>query len=342
MLKELTQIWGVSGDEGLVAEYLAKECTPYADEAKIDAMGNLILLKRGNGENRKKIMCAAHMDEIGVCAVAFTEEGFVKVKKMGGVSPVVSYMSRVRFRNGTVGTLASEVKIADGRLPEMDDLYVDIGVSGREEAMKYVSVGESAMFLGEYTELAGRNVMSKAFDDRAACYSMAKALKTMKMPYHDVYFVFTVQEEVGLRGATVASEAIHPDLGIAIDITGSFDVPGDRLGNAKNGGGAAVKVNDASVLCDAGLVRAMVECAEKNKIRYQLDVLANGGTDAGAINRSGTGVKAVGISIPTRYGHSMNSIVNLDDVEACAELLARYTEEALDIRTETILKPAAT
>ena len=341
MLRELTQIWGVSGSEGRVAEYLAGQCAGYADEAKIDAIGNLILLKRGNGSNRRKIMCAAHMDEIGVCAAAVTEEGFIKVKKMGGVSPIVSYMGRVRFKNGTVGTLASEEKLADGKLPQLEDLYVDIGASGREEALRHVEIGEPAAFVGDYAELLGRNVMSKAFDDRSACYIMAKALQNMGTPYHDVYFVFTVQEEVGLRGATVAAESIRPDLGIAIDITGAFDVPADRLGNAKNGGGAAIKVNDASVLCDEEMVGAMVECARKNNIRYQMDVLANGGTDAGAINRSGGGVKTVGISIPTRYGHTMNSIINLDDVEACVQLLTHYVEEPLDIRTETIIRQPA-
>lgn len=338
MLKELTQIWGVSGNEGKVAAYLVSQCAQYADHVKIDAIGNLILLKKGNGEARKKIMCAAHMDEIGLCAIAVTEEGFIKVKNMGGVSPVGSYMGRVQFQNGTIGTVSSEIKIEDGKLPKIDDLYVDIGAVGREDALRHVEIGESAAFVGAYTELINGNVMSKAHDDRSACYILAQALQRMGTPYHDVYFVFTVQEEVGLRGATVAAEAIHPDLGIAVDITGAFDVPTDRLGNAKLGGGAAVKVNDASVLCDAELVRAMVDCARKNGIAYQMDVLANGGTDAGAINRSGAGVKTVGISIPTRYGHSMNSIINLGDVEACTQLLASYVQEPLKITTETVIR----
>ena len=338
MLKELTQIWGVSGSESQVADYLAAQCADYADEVKIDAIGNLIMLKKGNGANKKKIMCAAHMDEIGVCAIDITDDGFIKVKQMGGVSAIVSYMNRVRFKNGAVGTLSAVEKITDGKLIGLDKLYVDIGASSKEEALRYVSIGESAAFIGDYVELVGRNVMSKAFDDRSACYIMAKALQKIDTPYHDVYFAFTVQEEVGLRGATVAAEALHPDLGIAIDITGSFDVPADDLGNAENGGGAAIKVNDASVICDEKLVQAMVECAQKNKIQYQMDVLANGGTDAGAINRSGTGVKTVGISIPTRYGHTPSSIINLDDVEACVQLLMHYIQEPLPIETEIILK----
>lgn len=338
MLKELTQIWGVSGSEGQVAEYLIAQCAQYADEVKLDAIGNLIMLKKGSGTDKKKIMCAAHMDEIGVCAIDVTDDGFIKVKQMGGVSALVSYMNRVQFKNGAVGTLSAVEKITDGKVIGLDKLYVDIGASSKEEALRYVSIGESAAFIGDYVELVGRNVMSKAFDDRSACYIMAKALQNMATPYHDVYFAFTVQEEVGLRGATVAAEAIHPDLGIAIDITGSFDVPADDLGNAENGGGAAIKVNDASVICDEKLVQAMVVCAQKNNIKYQMDVLANGGTDAGAINRSGTGVKAVGISIPTRYGHTPSSIINLDDVEACTQLLVHYIQEPLPIETEIVIK----
>ena len=338
MLKELTQIWGVSGSEGGVAGYLIAQCAKYADTVKIDAIGNLIMLKKGNSTNKKKIMCAAHMDEIGLCAISITDDGFIKVKAMGGVSAVSTYMNRVRFKNGAIGTAAAVEKITDGKLVMLDKLYIDIGASSKEEALQHVAIGESAVFFGDYVELIGRNVMSKAFDNRSACYIMAKALQKMGTPHHDVYFVFTVQEEVGLRGATVAAEAIHPDLGIAIDITGSFDVPADDLGNAVIGGGAAIKVNDASVICDAELVQAMVDCAIKNKTQYQMDVLANGGTDAGAINRSGTGVKAVGISIPTRYGHTPNSIVNLDDIEACTELLTNYIQENLFIETEIIVK----
>lgn len=338
MLEELTQVWGVSGSEGKVSDYLISKCADYVDEVRVDALGNLIMVKRGNGVNKKKIMCAAHMDEIGLCVIAVTNDGFIKVKQMGGVSAAVSYMNRVKFKNGAFGTLAETEKIADGKLTGLDQLYVDIGAPSREEALRYVSIGEPAAFVGDYVKLAGRNVMSKAFDDRAACYIMAMAVLEMDTPYHDVYFVFTVQEEVGLRGATVAAESIHPDLGIAIDITGSFDVPADDLGNAVNGGGAAIKGNDASVICDEELVQAMVECAQKNNIKYQMDVLANGGTDAGAINRSGKGVKTVGISIPTRYGHTPNSIINLDDVEACIQLLKKYIQEPLNIKTEIIVK----
>lgn len=337
MLKSLVELWGVSGYERQISDYIAAQVRDYADEIVRDAVGNLIVLKKGNGENKKRIMTAAHMDEIGLCVVKITDQGFLKVKKMGGVSAHCSFMNRVIFKNGVIGTVAAFDKPENFKPADLDKLYIDIGASSKEEAEKYVKVGDCAMFEGEYRELVGRNVMAKAFDDRSACYIQIEAIKNMKTPYHDVYFVFTVQEEVGLFGATTSSERVKPDLGIAVDITGSFDVPGDEHGNAVLGGGAAVKVNDACVICDEDMVNQMVACAEENGIKYQLDVLAGGGTDAGAINKSNQGVKAVGISIPTRYGHSPNSIINLDDVQACIDLLKCYVESPLNIVTEEIL-----
>ncbi len=336
MLKTLVELWGVSGYEKQVSDYIVEQVKDYADEIVRDAIGNLIVLKKGNGENKKRIMAAAHMDEIGLSIVKITNEGFLKVKQMGGVSAHCSFMNRVIFRNGVVGTVAAYAKPEDYKSNQIDKLYIDIGASSKEEAEKLVSVGDCAMFEGPYQELAGRNVMAKAFDDRSACYIQIEALKKMGTPYHDVYFVFTVQEEVGLRGSTTAAERVKPDLGIAVDITGSFDVPGDEHGNAVLGKGAAIKVNDASVICDEDMVNQMIECAKQHNVAYQLDVLAGGGTDAGAINKSNQGVKAVGISIPTRYGHSPNSIINLDDVQACIDLLSYYAQSPLKIVTEEI------
>lgn len=260
------------------------------------------------------------------------------MKKVGGVSAHCSFMNRVMFRNGVVGTVAACAKPEDFKSGEIDKLYIDIGAGSKEEAEKYVKVGDCAMFQGEYRELIGRNVMAKAFDDRSACYVQIEALKAMGIPYHDVYFVFTVQEEVGLFGATTSSERIRPDLGIAVDITGSFDVPGDGEGNAVLGKGAAISISNACVICDEDMVEQMVECAKEHQIQYQFDVLANGGTDAGAINKSYQGVKAVGISIPTRYGHSPNSIINLDDLQSCIDLLRTYVERSLRIVTEEVFK----
>ncbi|WP_313129208.1 M42 family metallopeptidase [Anaerocolumna sp.] len=338
MLEELTKIWGVSGREKRVANYIIDQIVDYADEIKKDAMGNLIALKKGNGINKKKIMTAAHMDEIGLCVVKIMENGLLLVKNVGGVSPYISFMNRVQFANGVTGCVACKEKIQKVEPNEMNKLYIDIGAKDKAEAEQYIQVGDCAMFLGEYTKLLGNNVMSKAFDDRSACFIQIETMKRMKTPYHDVYFVFTVQEEVGLFGSTTSAEGIQPDLGIAIDITGAFDIPGDEFGNPVLGGGAAIKVNDASVICDEALTQDLIDCAKNNNINYQLDALPAGGTDAGAITKSNAGVKVLGISIPTRYGHSPNSIINLADVEACIQLLIEFVEMPLNIVTEEIIK----
>lgn len=326
LLKELTQAFGVSGFEGKIAELITEKVKDYVDELYIDSIGNLIALKKGTGENKKKIMASAHMDEIGFAVLSVTDNGFIKVKKMGGVSAHTSFMNRVRFQNGAVGVISSLEKTDNVGPGDISKLYVDICAVSKEDALKSVSIGETACYVGDYQELTNNCVTAKAMDNRSGCYILIEALKKMSKPYNDVYFVFSVQEEVGLIGATVASERIKPDLGIAVDITGSFDVPTDLDGNAVIGGGAAIKVVDNSVICDEKLVGEMVDCAKENNIKYQLDVLVGGGTDAGAINKSNSGVKALGISIPTRYGHSPNGVVSMDDVNACVDLLWKFVD----------------
>lgn len=338
MIRDYTQTWGVSGLEKKVSDLIISEVMDYADEITRDAMGNLIVLKRGNGKNRKRIMCAAHMDEIGLCVVKIMDNGLLKVKQVGGVSALCSFMNRVKFENGVIGTVGATSPIDTVKPKEIDKLYVDIGAMSKEEAEQYVKPGDCAVFCGDYVELTGRNVMSKAFDDRIACYIQTEALKRIHECYHDLYFVYTVQEEVGLFGSTTSAESIKPDLGIAIDITGSFDVPGDENGNPVLGKGAAIKINDSSVICDREMTEKLIQCAEKNQIPYQRDALVAGGTDAGAINKSGAGVKVMGISIPTRYGHTPNSIVNLDDVEACIRLMECYLTEEVNIVTQEKIK----
>lgn len=337
-IKRYTQAFGVSGKETQISDMIIQDIKEYADEIIRDAMGNLIVLKRGCGKDKKKIMCAAHMDEIGLCVVKIMDNGLLRVKRVGGISALCSFMNRVRFENGTTGTVGAFEKIEDLKPSDVNKLYIDIGAMTKEEAQRYVSVGDCAVFLGEYVPLAGKNVMAKAFDDRIACFIQTEAVKRMDTPYHDVYFVFTVQEEVGLFGSTTASETVCPDLGIAVDITGSFDVPGEEHGNPVLGKGAAVKINDSSVICDAGMTEDLIAYAKTHHIAFQRDALAAGGTDAGAMNKSGRGVKVLGISIPTRYGHSPNSIVNLDDVEACIELLKGYVSSEIKIVTSEKIK----
>ena len=331
MLKKLCTVSSVSGYENAIGEFIKNHVSDYVDSVEFDSLGNLIACIKGHGENKKRIMSAAHMDEIGLQIIKLTSEGFAKVRTLGGVSPVISYMQRVLFENGAIGVVSNYKKASDIDNRDFSQCYIDFGVNSKEELNKIVEIGDVATFVGDYVELDNNRVMGKAFDNRAGCYIQIKAIETLskEKPYHDSYFVFTVQEEVGLKGAKVVSEYIRPDIGIAIDITGSFDVPGDMEGNAVMGKGAAVKISDASVICDRPLVNKMIECAKNSEIPYQLDVMTGGGTDAGAINVSGHGVKSLGISIPTRYGHSPNSIISLDDVESCHHLLSAFLKLSL-------------
>ncbi|MGL4452972.1 MAG: M20/M25/M40 family metallo-hydrolase [Sarcina sp.] len=327
LLKKLTSLTGVSGRERAVTDFIRKELKDYADLIERDALGNLIVYKKGAGENAKKIMSAAHIDEIGFAVIAITEKGFLKVKSVGGISIHTTHCQRIKFESGIYGTIIAESDLFQIKDNKMSHMFVDIGATSKEDALKYVRIGETASYVGELVELQNGRVMSKAFDDRIGAYILIESFKQLKDQYNDAYYVFTVQEEVGLRGAKVASQAIKPDIGMALDITGSFDVPNDGIGNAVLGEGTAIKVMDDCVICDQDIVETMIEIAKKNEIKYQLDALQGGGTDAGAIALSNDGVRCGGISIPTRNGHSPVSIVDMADVNACVDMMTAFMNE---------------
>ena len=321
-LKELTHAFGVSGYEKEAREVIQKEVQDYADECSVDALGNLILFKKGTGENKKKIMMSAHVDEIGFQVIKIDDKGFITARGLGGIPVQASVMNRVQFRNGTMGIIANTCDF-DG-LKNIKKLYIDIGASSKEEAEKHLKIGDVGCYVGDYMELKEKNICAKGIDDRIGCYILAEALKQVTTPYNDLYFVFSTQEEVGLRGATVAANRIQPDIGIALDVTIANDYPNSGEGSNKLGAGTAIKISDGSVICDEYLVDEMVKCCKENEIKYQLDVIDGGGTDAGAINRSNFGVRCAGISVATRYVHGPNAVVNMDDVDASIQLLVRY------------------
>lgn len=323
-LKNLTQAFGVSGYEKEAREVILEEIKAHADEVTVDALGNLIVLKKGTGANKKKIMLSAHMDEIGFQVIKIDDKGFITARALGGIPVQASVMSRVQFRNGIQGIIANSCDF-DG-LKNIKKLYIDIGASSKEDAEESIKIGDVGCYVGEYLELKGNNICAKGIDDRIGCYIQAEVLKQVTTPYNDLYFVFSVQEEVGLRGATVAANRIQPDLGIALDVTISNDYPNSGEGANKVGAGTAIKISDGSVICDEYLVDEMIKCCETNEIKYQRDVIDGGGTDAGAINRSNYGVRCAGVSVATRYVHGPNAVVNMDDVEASIALLAKYVD----------------
>ncbi|MDO3411254.1 M20/M25/M40 family metallo-hydrolase [Saccharibacillus sp. CPCC 101409] len=326
--EQLTQISGLSGYEGEVRTFIEEQVAPYADEVTTDAIGNLIVFKKGTGEHKKTIMAAAHMDEVGFQVIKIEKDGLIRIKFLGYSHLRSAYMSRIVFTNGTVGVIGSSVPPDD--LKHFTQLYVDIGLRSEEEVKKHVNVGDNAVYIGPYTELAGGFAVAKAIDDRVGCHMMIESLKSLKECYNDVYFVFTVQEEVGCRGSRVAAERIKPDIGLAVDITPAHDTPGDLTGSNAVGAGPAIKVSDTSVICDELLVSTLKKLSEQNGIPYQLDVIYVGGTDASSINQSHFGVKAAGLSVVTRYAHCANTLASLKDVDHATRLLTHFVNERYD------------
>ncbi|MEG1254309.1 M42 family metallopeptidase [Clostridium sp.] len=333
LLEKLVNAFGVSGYEKEVRGIIREEIKELADDITVDALGNLIVFKSGVGENKKKIMASAHMDEIGFQVIKIDEKGYIKVRALGGIPVIGTSMNRVKFRNGVIGLVASTIKEKE-LTTDTKKLYIDIGASTKEEVEKYIRIGDVAAYIGDYVELKENNVTAKAIDDRIGCYILIETLKKVQKPYNDLYFVFSTQEEVGLRGATVAANRINPDLGIALDVTIASDFPNCAEGSNKIGGGTAIKVSDGSVICNEYLVDEMINCAKDNNIKYQLDVIDGGGTDAGAINKSNYGVRATGISVATRYVHGPNGLISMDDTNASIELLAKYVDREFNFDEE--------
>lgn len=318
LLKKLNAAHGPSGDEVEVRQVIAELAKPFADEISVDTMGNLIVRKRGEGP---RIMFSAHMDSIGFIVTHITKEGYLRCGRLGGVSPKETAYTAVRFKNGVRGVFAKEEK-ADFEKLKLDECFIDIGAKDEEDAKKLVQVGDTAVY---DTILFCNNgkVISPYLDNRISCVILLQALEQIKTCANDCYFVFSVQEEVGLRGAKTASYAIDADYGVAVDVTDVDDIPGSQqYGTTQLGRGAAVKVMDSSVICHPELVANMEQLAKEHGICVQRDILRAGGTDAGVMSVNRCGVVTGGISVPCRYIHTPCEMASLDDVDACAALVS--------------------
>ncbi|HZK53276.1 MAG TPA: M42 family metallopeptidase [Desulfosporosinus sp.] len=324
ILRQLTQIFGPSGSEERVAEFIATQLRPYCDELKTDALGNLIVSRHGTG---KKIMVAAHMDEIGLMITHIDKEGFLRFTPLGGVGISNLVGRRVKFSRGRVGTIGVE-KLEKPSEFKLGKLYLDIGVASREEAEQLLHIGDTAVFVGDFVELEAR-IISKALDDRVGCFVAMEAFKRTKST-HELAFVFTVQEEIGTRGAQTAAYAIEPDLAIAVDVTATGDTPKAHPMSVELGRGVGIKVLDHSMVTSPQIKRWMASVATDRNIPFQWEVLEYGGTDSGAIHLSRGGVPSGVLSIPTRYVHSPAEILDKQDVEAALELLVALLEGPID------------
>ena len=324
-LQALNACHGPAGDEAGIADVIESLAAPYADKIKRDTMGNLIVRKKGKGP---KIMFAAHMDSIGFVITHIDEHGFLRFGKLGGIPPFELLSTVVRFKNGVRGVVCLDNSVAPKDMT-LEDLYLDIGARDAEEARSMVRVGDTAVY-DTPTFAAGDRIVSPYMDNRISCVVLLMALEQLKDSDNDLYFVFTVQEELGLRGARTAAFGIDPDFGVAVDVTLSDDEMNSKhSGSSVAGGGAAIKVMDGSVICHPQVVRKMEKLAGEKGIPFQIDVIRAGGTDAGAIHQTRSGVLTGGISVPCRYTHMPMELADRRDVEACAALVAAFAQDDL-------------
>ncbi len=324
-LKKLCLIDGISGDEGNVREYIISKIKDKC-EYTVDPMGNLLAFKKGNKTPKNKVMLSAHMDEVGFICTYICDNGFIKFTNVGGVDPKVAVGRAVKIGenkiNGVIGNKAVHLCSDDEEktAPKLDKLYIDIGANNKEDAEKYVSVGDSVYFVSDFVEFGEDKIKAKAIDDRFGCAIMLKMIES-DIEY-DTHFAFLVQEEVGCRGAGAAVFKIRPDYAIVLEATTASDISGvseeDRV--CVQGKGAVVSFMDRSTVYNRDLFKGAFALAKEKNIPVQPKTTVAGGNDAGAIHKACAGVYTIAVSLPCRYIHSGTSVGDKKDMKACYDL----------------------
>lgn len=336
LLKEICEIPGAPGFENPIRDLVIREIRKHVDEYRIDNMGNVVAIKKGlRNPEGKKVMVAAHMDEIGFLVSHIDDAGFIRFQTLGGFDPKTLTAQRVIIHGreeviGVMGSKPIHVMKADERNkpPKIEEYFIDCGMP-KEEVEKLVEIGDPITRQRELIEM-GECVNCKSIDNRVSVYILVEALRQIKAPAYDVYAVFTVQEEVGIRGANVASHSIDPDFGIALDTTIAYDLPGAQAHEriTELGKGTAIKIMDAMTICDSRMVRFLKETARKHEIEWQPEILAAGGTDTAGVQRMGkNGSIAGAISIPTRHLHQVIEMAHKKDIISSINLLLHALEE---------------
>ena len=319
-IQKLVECSAPSGFEKPVRDIILNEVQSYADSWRIDPLGNLIMQKGQKTAQGKRILLAAHMDEIGIMASFIDENGFIRFTNIGGVFPINCVNGRVRFLNGVPGVIGME-KLEKPGVPELSQLYIDVGATSRKDCP--IKIGDPAVFERPMVDFGDR-LVSKAMDDRISVAVLAEVLKKTSETPHEIFFVFSVQEELGTRGAMTAAYDIDPEIGISVDVTRTGDTPRGVKMEVSLGKGPAIKIRDSGMISDPRLVRALVSTAESASLPYQLEVLEAGTTDARAIQVTRAGVPSGCISIPCRYVHSPSEMVSYSDVLNSVSLLAEF------------------
>ncbi len=332
LLRALCVTAGAPGYEERIRQLIVKEVRPLVDDLRIDYMGNLIALKKGNGD--RKIMAAAHMDEIAFIITYIEKNGFARFHTLGGFDPKTLTAQRVIAHGkedliGVIGSKPIHIMSPEDRkkLPKVKDYFIDFGMS-YEKVTEILSVGDVVTRERDLIEI-GECVSTKSLDNRVSVFILIETLRQLTNPAYDFYAVFTVQEEIGLRGATTATRQIDPDFAFGLDTTIANDLPGINGHESITalGKGTAIKIMDASVMSDLRMIKFMESIATKYNITYQKEILTNGGTDTGAMQRSGNGAIVGCISIPTRHIHSVVEMCHKEDILGSIQLLKHCVEE---------------
>lgn len=326
LLKTLCMTNGISGDEQDIKNIIISEISNFVDSYKIDNLGNIIAFKKGKSKPKSKLLISAHMDEVGFIVTYITDKGLLKFSSVGGIDSKVVHAKGVTIGKnhieGIIGIKPVHLTSSDDRespIP-ISDMYIDIGAKNKEQALKYVNLGDSIHFDSIFDD-SGNTIKSKALDDRAGCFLLIDLIKS-DLPY-DVYFSFVVQEEIGLRGATTAAYSVNPDFAIVVESTTASDIPQieDCKTVCKLGNGAVIPFMDRSTIYDKELYNLTLDLSRKLNIKIQTKNVISGGNDAGAIHLSRNGVRTICVSIPCRYLHSAISMINKDDLKSSKDIL---------------------
>lgn len=321
LLRTLTQIPAPSAREDALRDAVCEMIRPHADEIRVDPLGNLVARKGRLGRNGRRIMLTAHLDEVGVIVSHVDERGFCRFSTLGGFSPQRSLGARLKFLNGAAGVLWVEREAGGSdKPPSIDRYYIDIGATSLKDAP--VRVGDCAVLDSGFSDL-GERVVSRCLDNRVGVALLIASLQKDATGANEIYYVFSVQEEVGGRGAGPAAYGLEPEIGLAVDVAIATDLPNDReQSRVRLGGGPAIKVKDTGVIADPPLVDSLKRIAERNRIPVQLELTERIGTDAHFMQITGMGARAGGIGIPLRNLHSASEMIDMQDVAKAGRLLS--------------------
>lgn len=336
LLKELCLADGISGDESGIRNIITEKIKNFCDY-RVDPLGNLICFRKGRKTPDKKLMITAHMDEVGFIVTAIRSDGTLAFDMVGGVDPSVTIGRQVRVGknhiHGVIGSTAVHNLSKEQRekAPKMNSLYIDIGAENKEDAEKYVNLGDCVYFESEFVELGEKRIRSKAIDDRAGCAMMIRLIR--EEPEYDTYFVFNVQEEIGLRGSRVSAFSVQPDFAIVLEATTASDI--DGVSGARKvcelGKGPVVSFMDRSTVYDRQLYNLAFDIAKEENLPCQTKTMIAGGNDAGAIHITGKGIRTVAVSVPCRYLHSASCVIETDDFENSYRLVKNLSKRIPEI-----------